>query len=283
MKRWWWVVPAVLLLGVAGVIGLGMKRTRSAMRPPRTVVLDTPPGVEDVVFSTEDGLKLRGWYFPSKNRAAVVLGHGHGTNRAELLPEAVALSKAGFGVLAFDWRAHGESDGAWVSYGFHERKDLKAALGLVAARPDVDPARIGGFGFSRGGTVLLEVAAVDPRIRAVVVASTAQSARSGVCRDFGSGPLGCFPVAVAFGLQGVDLDATRAVDRICALKPRPVLIVHGTADPATPVGDSQVLFDAACGPKELWQIPGAKHGGFARVDGYLDRVTGFFSKALVAP
>lgn len=274
------VVPLVGVLGLAGVVGLGMKRTRTAMRPARTVVFDTPVGVEDVVFTSEDGIKLRGWYFPSKNRAAVILGHGHGTNRGELLAEALALGKAGFGVLAFDWRAHGESDGAWVSYGFHERKDLKAALDFVAARKDVDPARIGALGFSRGGTVVLEVAAVDPRIHAVMIESTARSARDGVCRDFGQGPLGCLPVAWAFALQGVDLDATKAIDRICKLAPRPVFILHGTNDPATPVGDSNALFDAACGPKELWHVPGVRHGGYARVDGYLERMVGFFEKNL---
>lgn len=275
-----WVVPVVALLAVGGLVALGMKRARAAMRPPRTTVLDTPSGVEDVFFTTDDGLKLRGWYFPSKNRAAVVLGHGHGTNRAELLPEALALSAAGFGVLAFDWRAHGESEGAWVTYGFLERKDLTAALNLVSQRPDVDPKRIGALGFSRGGTVVLEVAAVDPRIRAVVVESTAVSARTGLCRDFGQGPLGCFPVTWAFALQGIDVDATRAIDRICKVSPRPVFVLHGDADPATPVDDGRALFAAACDPKEQWIVPGVGHGGYARVPGYLDRITAFFTKNL---
>lgn len=274
------VALATVVLAAAGVAGLGMKRMRSAFHPPRTVVLDTPVGVEDVVFTTEDGVKLRGWYWPSKNRAAVILGHGHGTNRAELLPEGTALAAAGFGVLLFDWRAHGESDGALVSFGFHEQKDLAAALKLVAARPDVDSARIGALGFSRGGTVLLQAAPAEPRLRALVVESTAATVRDGVCRDFGKGLLGCLPVSWAFALQGLDLDALRAVDRICAVAPRPVLLIHGTVDQATPVEDARRLHAAACGPNELWEIPGAGHGHFARVDGYLARVVAFFVKNL---
>ena len=87
-------------------------------------------------------------------------------------------------------------------------------------------------------------------------------------------------VSWAFWIQGLDLDALRAVDRICAVAPRPVLLIHGAADEATPVQDAQRLFAAACGPKELWEIPGAGHGRFARVDGYLPRVVAFFEQHL---
>ena len=67
---------------------------------------------EDVTFTTADGLRLRGWYVPSKNGAAVISFPGRkGTQKP-----ARMLARHGYGVLLFDRRGEGESEGdpnAW--------------------------------------------------------------------------------------------------------------------------------------------------------------------------
>ena len=86
------------------------RRVRPADRTPA----DWGAAYEDVTLSS-DGGHLRGWYVPSRNGAAVVLLHDHGANRLALAPHAAMLTRAGYGVLLLDLRAHGRSDGRRLS------------------------------------------------------------------------------------------------------------------------------------------------------------------------
>ena len=85
---------------------------------------------EEVAFrSVGDGLRLRGWFVPGeKRRGIVVLCHGYPGNRADLLPQAAFLRRAGFGVLLFDFRALGRSEGDICSIGWREVNDAHGAV-----------------------------------------------------------------------------------------------------------------------------------------------------------
>ena len=84
------------------------------------------------------------------------------------------LARHGYGVLALDNPGNGESEGHSNGLGDNAQPAVDAALGWLARRPDVDPQRIAGFGSSLGGEVLLEAAARDPRLRAVVADGAAR-------------------------------------------------------------------------------------------------------------
>ena len=141
----------------------------AAAHPPHPA-LDaiTPEGADVVEMATDDGVTLEGWYFPSRNGAAVVLRHGAGSTRADALAHAEALVEAGYGVLVPDARGHGGSSGRGMDLGWYGELDTRAAVDLLADRPDVDPARIGVLGLSMGGEEAIGAAADDPRIRAVI-------------------------------------------------------------------------------------------------------------------
>ena len=79
------------------------------------------------------------------------------------LPEARMLIRHGYGVLLLDPRGQGSSEGDTVRWAGD--RDLLAAAAYLRNRPDVDPDRIGGFGFSIGGEILIEAAAQRPRSR----------------------------------------------------------------------------------------------------------------------
>ncbi len=102
-------------------------------------------------FAASDGLELAGWYRRSRNRAAVVVVHGGGGDRTGAVAHAELLARHGFGVLVYDSRGRGESDGSPVGFGWGWPKDVAGALAFLRERerPDVDPERIGGLG-SRG-------------------------------------------------------------------------------------------------------------------------------------
>jgi uncharacterized protein len=95
------------------------------------------------------------------------------------------LARHGYGVLIFDRRGEGESDGDPNPYAWDDgEKDLLAAIEFLKLRPDVEPGRIGGIGLSVGGETFLQTAAHSDDLAAVV--SEGATARSG--SELGSVP-----------------------------------------------------------------------------------------------
>ena len=281
----------IAALGVSAFIvfvgGRSFVATRATLAPPRVPVraLAPLPGVREVGLTDDAGVSLRGWYSPSSNGAAVILGHGHGANREQLNIEFSVLADAGFGVAAFDWPGHGESGGQ-CSWGDGERSALTAVVDFVSTQGDVEPHRIGILGFSMGGTLAIDVAAHDARLAAVLVTGTYSTLEEEIRIDMGRwGPLSQWPALWALRLAGVDLNAVRPIAQVCRIAPRPVLIIDGTEDPSAPMDMEAALFAAACIPKEFWAIEGATHGDYMRwvPKEYPWRVLDFFRRSLGAP
>lgn len=239
-----------------------------------------------VAFATIDGLTLRGSFVPSRNGATVILCHGHGEDRAQMLPEARLLTRNNFGALLFDWRAHGESEGTVSTRGDRERLDLKAAIDFLAGRADVDASRLGVLGFSRGGSVAIEVAVMDHRLRGVVAEAAAPSLSEALLRDV-RGPLmlARWPALWAARRAGIDVEGFQPESSISRLGPRPILIIQGARDRVVPVSDALRLYAAAHQPKSLWLIDGADHGRYIESEPveYERRLVAFFTGALEPP
>src|SRR3954454_19060353 len=119
---------------------------------------------ENVSFTTSDGLELKGWYVPSKNGAAVISFPGR---RGSQRPARI-LARHGYGVLLFDRRGEGQSEGEPNAFGWGGDTDVKAAIDFLQTRPDVDRDRIGGIGLSVGGEMMIEAAADNDDLAAVV-------------------------------------------------------------------------------------------------------------------
>lgn len=119
---------------------------------------------ETVELTTADGVRLDGWYVPSRNRAAILVFPG----RTGAQRQARMLIAHGYGVLLVDRRATGTSDGEANGYGWGSDADVHAAIEFLQRRPDVDVDRIGGIGLSVGGELLLEAAAEGAGLRAIV-------------------------------------------------------------------------------------------------------------------
>ena len=162
------LVPAGLVVGAYVVAPVGGAVYLSHL--PRTEVCCSEglgAAYEEVTFPTSDGLTLSGWYIPSRNGAAVMAIHGAGGNRRGPVPHAAMLARHGYGVLLFDLRGHGRSEGRPLGHAWNSERDVAAALEYLHGRPDVDPERIGGLGLSTGAEVLI-YAATNGTIKAVV-------------------------------------------------------------------------------------------------------------------
>lgn len=239
------------------------------------------PELQPVVFRSPDGLALQGWYQPSRNRAAVLLVHGAGENRLWWLDEAEALARRGFGVLLYDSRAHGESEGTLQSWGDHEQLDVIGALDFLSARPDVDPARLGAEGFSVGASAVALAAARDARVRAVVLKAVWTSLDEELAHMAGPGWHQAWLVH-DFRAAGVRLDQVRPRERVAAIAPRALMVVVGTRDHHVPVSVARAVYEAAGEPRRWREIEGADHVDYERLggDGLRAEVGAFFAAAL---
>ncbi len=220
---------------------------------------------EPVTFPSDDGLILRGWFFPSDDASApaVIYVHGSGASPREGLGLVGPLHEAGYHVLLFSYRNHGLSDNDWmagVSYGARESRDVDAAIRYVHDVRGV--SRIALQGFSMGAVGVLLSAARNPDVVAVVAESPYASFEQVWAANGRPVPEFFIQATRALvtrmrGFNGDDIQPVRAVGQI---GPRPLLLIHGTADAHIPWRQSQALFQAAGEPKTLWLVDGAHHG-----------------------
>jgi hypothetical protein len=143
------VIPAALFLVFYVVlpVAVALWQTQKPRQPVDTGALAVPR--EEVTLSTSDGLDLAGWYIPSKNHAAVLLVHGGGGSREGVAAHAEMFARNGYGVLLYDARGRGESEGRTDGYGWTWREDVSAALSYLENRPDVAPRSSRRSGSSR--------------------------------------------------------------------------------------------------------------------------------------
>jgi hypothetical protein len=158
------VVTPLVLFYVVTPIGAALWATHKFATPVGSFVIPH----EAVSFRTSDGLLLSGWYVPSRNGAAIVIVHGGGGDRDGDRTHAAMLARAGYGILLYDARGRGQSQGAPDAYGWTWGRDVDAAISWLERRRDVKDGRIGALGLSTGADVLIESAARRHDIRAVV-------------------------------------------------------------------------------------------------------------------
>jgi dipeptidyl aminopeptidase/acylaminoacyl peptidase len=289
-------IIVILLTLVVGANWLARDRARAIIHPTRFLPSSTPEqfdiqDYQNVTFSSLDGLNLRGWYMPPKNGAVVIVLHGHGGNRDQLLLDTSFLIKQGFGALLYDARNCGESDGEMTTLGLKEIDDVRGALAFVQAQPGVDPKRIGIMGHSMGGATGIMAAAQTQDFRAVVSESAFSSLesliRGNIQQLLGLPAFPFAPLTIFWGQveTGVDIQGVKPVLEINAISPRPILLIHGGLDDTIPVENAYQLYEAAREPKELWIIAGAYHCCLPQVGGeeYSRRIVEFFSQNLLKP
>jgi uncharacterized protein len=244
---------------------------------------------EDVSFETSDGLTIRGWYSPSRNGAAIVLVHGSGGNRMGPRKQAALLARHGYGVLLYDSRGRGESDGDPQGFDWTWQPDVDAAIDYLKSRPDVRDGRIGAVGLSAGAETVVETAARRPDLRAVV-------AEGAGFRAYGDGldvpgwdkwvmlPNTVVMLAAAQVLSG--WPEVRSVgDFVGDGAPGRVLLIAaghglGAEDKLNPI-----WAERAKARVQLWEVPESEHTGAldARPEEYERRVVGFLDQRLTGP
>lgn len=211
----------LFILAAGAALGLSYHQAQLYLHPPRSIVSSVYLQERDIEFQTitlisEDGLKLHAWYTPPKNGVVILVAHGH----AASIPVDMYMlfAEHGYGVLAWDFRAHGESEGEFTSLGYYEVRDVKAALDYALAQPNVK--HVAGWGGSMGAVTMIRAAAQYPQIEAVVADSAFNTLEDEMNLRV---PYPIFRELVRFWAEmqtGVSMEAVRPVDDIGKISPR---------------------------------------------------------------
>ena len=276
------VVGAVAFLFVALPVGFAIIQTHKHREP-----IGRPPSAayRPVTFEASDALELRGWYVRSNNRAAVIVVHGGGGDRTGALRHAALLARHGYGVLVYDSRGRGESEGNHNSAGWGWKKDVLGALAYVREQPDVDRQRIGALGLSTGADVLIEVAAETKELKAVVSDGSTIRSFDDHLEVAGMDALAPFS-AVAFTAVRVFSGSSPGEpleELVQGVSPTPLLLIAAGRGAQMEREANRVYAEAAREPVDFWDLPDVTHTAAIRErpEEYERRVIGFFDQALL--
>jgi pimeloyl-ACP methyl ester carboxylesterase len=228
--------------------------------PRRVTGRAMPAECSEKTFEGVDG-RLSGWQCGAsgQSRGTVIYLHGIADDRGSAQGVVKRFVPLGFDVVAYDSRGHGRSSGERCTYGYFEKHDLTR----VIAQLDGDIILVG---HSLGAAVALQAASFEPRIRAVVAASTYSDLRSIATER---APLVFTPGLIEAAFEIVEREAQFDIDDVSPIRSAvqivvPVFLIHGEFDRDTPPHHSQRVFEALRQPKRLLIVPGAGHNDVLR-------------------
>ena len=286
------IISAVLVILVVGPLILlqPIRRTKEWYRSYTNLLepRDAKLPQEDVSITTPDGVRLSGWFIPSKRkpRGTVIYLHGVGDCKTAGVALARVLHQKGFHVLLYDSREHGESDGNYCTYGFYEKHDVSTAIDFLKKKR-VKTGSIGIFGTSMGAAVAIQAAAVDNRIKAVAAEASFTDLRT-ISVDYQRRivklPWHFLRNVAMSRSQKIAHFKARDVSPITDVRKLsiPILFIHGMDDRLINYEYSKTLYHHAQEPKDLFLVPGASHQDLWEVAGssYENKIIDFFRRWL---
>jgi fermentation-respiration switch protein FrsA (DUF1100 family) len=282
-----------LLLGVVAIIaGVGGKKLVER-RPPDPADSPANHGMrfERVRFYSRDDLLLHGWWIPTKNSVAakgtIIQCHGQNGSMDADIGQAAVLHDAGFNVLMFNFRAHGESEGSFVTFGLREQYDLLGAIDYLAGAHGIE--EVGVLGFSMGAATAILTATRTKQIRTIVadgaIATLHQTLtgwlnEKNMPKELAGGLAWLFIVGGSV-LSFTPLHRVNTLQWISRVN-CPILFIHGGADTLVATRDVRTLVNNAPTGSDWWMAPGCQHRQIHRKypSEYEHRVVEWFSTYL---
>ena len=239
----WLLVVVAIALGVPAAAWFAQERLIFFPQPVVSTA-HLPARAEPFAVTAADGARLRGWIVPgTASPAPAILYFG---GNAEEVSWALADGRwpREWTLVALNYRGYGESEGSPAAHAL--LADGLALHDAVAARADIDPARIVVFGRSLGTAVAAHVARERPAAGAVLVSPYDSLAAVGHHH---------YPwLPVSLLLRHRFDPASDAAH--CAM---PLLAIVAEDDSIIPVARSRALYDAWAGPKAWLAVPGVDH------------------------
>ncbi len=304
------IIVAIAIIAVhAAIVRLALRMFEYA--PPLNANETSPDCRAEVVnFPTSEKETLAGALFRHRDRTArglILFCHELGADKWSAMAYCEGLWDAGFDILAFDFRNHGDSDEHvgyepihWLTT--YEVDDVESALRFIAEHPDLSRMPLHLFGISRGGAAALVASAECPAVKSVCTdgAYTTQS----MTRLYARRWLTLFvPAWMAKLVPGWHIDMTISIawrisqfKRMCRyanieaslpkLANRPVMLISGKRDNYVLPDIAMWIYESIPGDERtLWIVPNAKHNQARSVirEQYDERIVEFFAQSEVAP
>jgi len=165
----------LVILAVAALVGGGVFWILHTLTHPGRDQATLDPAdlllrAEEVTFDSADGVPLSGWFIKGVPGAPpILLCHDLGGSRLTLVQSAVSLNRAGYPLLVFDFRGHGQSGGNGSTLGVREPEDVRGALAWLKNRKDTDTTRAGLWGIGMGAYAGAMAALDDPVVVALAL------------------------------------------------------------------------------------------------------------------
>jgi uncharacterized protein len=280
-------VFTIISIGTLFIIVISLLVGQKLCAPATKPIAPPPEGlpVEDVSVARTKGGNLRAWLtLPEDNKPIILHLHGNTGDRNQIIGRVQFFHSLGYGNLAPDFQAHGESSGDKLSFGYYESEDVTAWVAYLRQRfPD---RKIGLIGLSLGGAAALlaeQPLAVDCMVLEMVYSSikdTVDNRMRGRLGKYGSWftPFLIVQLKPILGICPVHLNPAEEVREITI----PKFIIAGSADTKVTQSQSEQFFANAAEPKQFWLVEGAKHEDLHAFDKpeYEKRVLAFFQKWL---
>jgi uncharacterized protein len=241
------ILIVVFVAYLGGLIVLYFKQ-RAMLFPIPPVGRTAPseaglPQAEEHVLATADGEKVIIWHVPAQpGRPVVLFFPGNGDFLAGRVNRFKGVTADGTGLVALSYRGYAGSSGAPSERGL--LLDAEAAYAFASTRYGAD--RIVAWGFSLGTGVAVAIAAEHSVSRLILEAPYTSTV------DVAGTLLRIVPVSL---LMRDQFHSDRRIANVTA----PVLIMHGTNDPAIPITFGERLFALAPEPKKFVSFPGGGH------------------------
>lgn len=284
----------VLLVVAFFVIGFSWYIAHSSLVPAHTPKTENPQDHEMKFenFTVErQGIILKGWFIPApqefltktKKVPTIILTHGWGRSAQQMLPYAQFLHKAGFNLILYDVRGHGDSDAVEFVTMNLILADLDSMIDYALERPEVNAKAVGLFGHSMGAAASILQASRDKRVKAVVSSSGFADFGDLTSQMLRWRKLPAFPFR--FLIQkfwekraGISLSSVNPIEQIKNISV-PVLLLHGDQDQIVAPDQLEKLFKNA-NSAEKHVISGKNHSDLFNEPIYQEKVVAFFNKTL---
>jgi len=229
----------------------------------------TNMGAAERTRRMDERLRAKGIKRTGESRGTIILLHGRGGLKENMLTVAQRFIAADFRCIAYDARAHGESGGEFCTFGKKETDDLSRVLDFYEVNLKNRGESLGpvcAFGNSLGASVALQSLNRENRIVAVAAAApfadlaevVSHSGRKMVHPRL---PQWLLDTSMRVGGWRADFDPFAISPlREVALSDKPLLLAHGTLDTVIPIDHSYRIRETSISTPLIWkEIPTAYH------------------------
>lgn len=243
---------------------------------------------EIVEIKSDDGLKLKARFLKNANPTgkAVILAHGYKGNSEQMPGITKFYYEHGYDILKPDARGHGLSEGDYIGYGWHDRKDYVQWSNFLAEEAGADDIFLHGFSMGAATVLMASGEKLPEQVKGII----ADSGYTTVLEELSHQlkylyNLPAFPVMQVTSVitnirAGYTFAEASAIDSVAKNK-LPLLIIHGDKDALVPTDMGKRIFEIAKSDKELWIVPGAGHTEAYTIaeQEYQEKLKEFWAKA----